>query len=227
MPFGTVVNAVTVMIGSLAGLMIKSRFNQKIKSIVFQIIGLSTLVIGAKMALEVKNILILIFSLLIGGVMGELIKLDERLETASNYLESKLRISSDNFSEGMITAFIIFCVGPMTIVGALDEGLRGNHSIILTKSVLDGFTSVALASTYGIGVFFSFIPLVIFQGGITLLAVFSQNLFTPVLISQIGAVGGAIIIGIGINLLDIKKIKVINLLPALVIVVILNVIFVK
>jgi len=227
MPLGTIVNTISVMVGSLIGLTLKNRFSQNIKSIVFQAIGLCTLVIGVQMALEVKNILILIFSILIGGIIGELIKLEDRFNNAAKRLESKQKVSDGRFSEGLITAFLIFCMGSMTIVGALDEGLRGNHSILLTKSVLDGFTSLALASTYGIGVFFSAIPLFIFQGGITLLAVLSKEFFTGLLISQLTSVGGTMVIGLGINLLDIKRIKVLNLLPALVIVVILTLVFLK
>lgn len=220
MPLGTIVNTITVMVGSTIGTLLSTRFPEKIKRIVFQAIGLGTLVIGMKMAFEVQNILVLIFSLLLGGIAGELLKLNDRLEKMADILKSKLKTSSGNFSEGLVTAFLIFCMGSMTIVGAIDEGLRGNHSILLTKSVLDGFTSVALASTYGFGVFFSSIPLFIFQAGITLLALLSQKFFTPLMISQLTAVGGAMILGIGINLLDIKKIKIINLLPALIFVVI-------
>ncbi len=224
MPLGTIVNTITVMVGSTIGTLLSTRFPEKIKNIVFQAIGLGTLVIGMKMAFEVQNILVLIFSLLLGGIAGELLKLNDRFEKMADILKSKLKRSSHNFSEGLVTAFLIFCMGSMTIVGAIDEGLRGNHSILLTKSVLDGFTSVALASTYGFGVFFSSIPLFIFQAGITLLASLSQKFFTPLMISQLTSVGGAMILGIGINLLDIKKIKIINLLPALIFVVIFTIV---
>jgi uncharacterized membrane protein YqgA involved in biofilm formation len=225
MPLGTIVNAVAVMVGSTIGTLVGERLPERIKKIVFQAIGLSTLVIGMRMAFEVQSILVLIFSLLLGGVTGELIKLHDRVNKAADRLKSKFKNSQAHFSEGLVTAFLIFCIGSMTIVGAIDEGLRGDHTILYTKSVLDGFTSVALASTYGFGVFFSVIPLFLFQGGITLLANLSQDFFSPLLIAQLTAVGGAMIIGIGINLLDIKQIKIINLLPALVWVVVFTRIF--
>lgn len=225
MPIGTFVNAGTVIIGSLIGILLRKHFPLKIKQIVFQAIGLSTLVIGIKMSLEVRNILILIFSMLLGGITGEFLGLDRGLERLTDRIKKKFKSSGEHFGEGLVTAFLIFCVGSMTIVGALDEGLRADHTVLLTKSVLDGFTSIALASTYGAGVLFSFLPLLVFQGGITLLAFISKDFFTPVMISQMTAVGGAMILGLGINLLEIKKIRIINLLPALVYVVILTRIF--
>jgi uncharacterized membrane protein YqgA involved in biofilm formation len=225
MPLGTIVNAVAVMVGSTIGTLIGKRFPEKIRRIVFQAIGLSTLVIGMRMAFEVQSILVLIFSLLLGGVTGELIKLHDRVNKAADRLKSKFKNSQAHFSEGLVTAFLIFCIGSMTIVGAIDEGLRGDHTILFTKSVLDGFTSMALASTYGFGVFFSAVPLFLFQGGITLLANLSQDFFSPLLIAQLTAVGGAMIIGIGINLLDIKQIRIINLLPALIWVVVFTRVF--
>lgn len=225
MPIGTFVNAGTVIIGSLIGILLRKHFPLKIKQIVFQAIGLSTLVIGIKMSLEVRNILILIFSMLLGGITGEFLGLDKGLERLTDRIKKKFKSSGEHFGEGLVTAFLIFCVGSMTIVGALDEGLRADHTVLLTKSVLDGFTSIALASTYGAGVLFSFLPLLVFQGGITLLAFISKDFFTPVMISQMTAVGGAMILGLGINLLEIKKIRIINLLPALVYVVILTRIF--
>ncbi|UCB46676.1 MAG: DUF554 domain-containing protein [Spirochaetota bacterium] len=216
MPLGTIVNAVAVMVGSTIGTLIGKRFPERIRKIVFQAIGLSTLVIGMRMAFEVQSILVLIFSLLLGGVTGEFIKLHDRVNKAADGLKSKFKNSQAHFSEGLVTAFLIFCIGSMTIVGAIDEGLRGDHTILFTKSVLDGFTSLALASTYGFGVFFSAIPLFLFQAGITLLANLSQDFFSTLMIAQLTAVGGAMIIGIGINLLDIKQIRIINLLPALI-----------
>lgn len=211
--------------GSTIGTLLGSRFPERIKAMVFQALGLATLVIGMRMAFETKSILVFIFSLLLGGISGEFLRLQERVEGAADRLKGKLKRSSAGFSEGLVTAFLIFCIGSMTIVGAIDEGLRGDHTILLAKSVLDGFTSIALASTYGFGVGFSAVPLFLFQAGITLLASMSQQFFTPLLISQLTGVGGAMIIGIGINLLGIKKIRVINLLPALVWVAILTKLF--
>jgi len=215
MLLGTLVNMGSVIAGSLIGVLIGKELLENIKSVVFQAIGIATLILGFKMAIETRNILILIFSLLVGGITGELLSIENGLENLTDKLKKKAGFNSEGFTEGLITAFLIFCMGSMTIVGSLDEGLRGDHSILFTKSILDGFTSIALASTYGIGVLFSIIPLFLYQGSITLLAVYTKEFFTPDIVSQLTAVGGAMIIGIGINLLRLTKIRVINLLPSL------------
>ncbi|HHE65314.1 MAG TPA: DUF554 domain-containing protein [Bacteroidetes bacterium] len=226
MPIGTLVNMSTVIVGSLTGFFLKKRYPEKIKIIVFQAIGIVTVIIGMKMAFEVKNLLTFIFSLLLGGITGELVKLDSGIDRLIAKVQSKFKAeSSKHFSEGIITAFLIFCMGSMTIVGALNEGLKNDHTLLLTKSILDGFTSIALASTYGIGVLFSIIPLFLYQGGITILAVIAKDFFSQLMISQLTAIGGAIIIGLGINLLDLKNIKVLNLLPSLVYIVVFTLIF--
>ncbi|MEW5746361.1 MAG: DUF554 domain-containing protein [Nitrospirota bacterium] len=225
MPIGTIVNAIAVLIGSAIGLVLHDRLPAQVKAIVFQGLGLSTIVIGVKMALNFESLIPLVFSVLIGGISGECIRLEERLEAAGAFCKSRVRSNNPRFSEGMITAFIIFCVGSMTIVGTIDEGLRGNPSLLYTKSILDGFASIALASTYGIGVLFSVVPLVIFQGGLTLLASQAQHLFTPSVINQLTAVGGVLLVGLAFNLLEIRKINVTNMLPALPAVVILTLLF--
>lgn len=219
---GTLVNAAAVIAGSLLGLLFHRRFPEKIRSIVFQGIGLTTLLIGMQMALKIDNLLILIFSILIGGMIGESLNLETQVNRLGERLKHQVHSRDDRFIDGLVTAFLIFCIGSMTIVGSLDEGLRGDHSLLLAKSILDGFTSIALASTYGIGVLMSVIPLLVFQGGITALAVIAQPLFTPTLINQLTSIGGILILGLGLNLLEIKKIRIINLLPALVIGILLS-----
>lgn len=176
------------------------------------------------MALKVENFLVLIFSVLIGGIIGEVVKLDIFFENLSNLLKTKIKSDNTNFTEGLVTAFLIFCIGSMTIIGAINEGLKADRSLLFTKSILDGFTSIALASTYGIGVLFSSIPLFIYQSSLTLLAVQFQDLFSNIIINQLTATGGVLILGIGFNLLEIKKIRVTNLLPALLVVIILTLI---
>jgi uncharacterized membrane protein YqgA involved in biofilm formation len=222
MPLGTIVNAAAVVAGSTIGTLLGKRLPERIRRIVFAALGLATLVIGMRMAFESKSVLIFIFSLILGGITGELLHLTERVEGLADRLKGSFKKSGEGFGEGLVTAFIIFCIGSMTIVGALDEGLRGDHTILLAKSVLDGFTSIALASTYGFGVGFSAVPLFLFQAGVTLLARMSQRFFTPLIVSGLTGIGGAMIIGIGINLLEIKRIMVINLMPALIWVLILT-----
>ncbi len=227
MPIGTLVNAAAVAVGSITGYFLKKKYPDNIRGIVFQAIGIVTIIIGLKMSLEVKNLLTLIFSLLLGGIAGEILKLEAGINRLISGVQKKFRgEASHQFSEGMVTAFLIFCMGSMTIIGALDEGLKGDHTILFTKSILDGFTSVALASTYGIGVLFSIVPLVVYQGGITILAVMAKDFFTPYIIAQLTATGGAIIIGLGINLLKIREIRVLNLLPSLLIIILFS-LFIK
>lgn len=224
MPVGTIVNTLAVILGGFIGLFLHKNLPKKMKAIVFQGIGLSVLVIGMQMALKVENPLVLIFSILIGGLIGEAINLDLRFENLSDFLKNKIKSKNEKFTEGLITAFLIFCVGSMTIIGAINEGLKNDRTLLFTKSILDGFTSIALASTYGAGVLFSAIPLFIFQSALTLFSAQFQSFFSTIMINQLTATGGILILGIGINLLDIKKIKVINLLPALVVVIFITLI---
>lgn len=174
------------------------------------------------MALRVDNLLILIFSILIGGILGELFHLETRINNLSDRLKTRLGSKETGFTEGLVTAFLIFCIGSMTIVGALNEGLTGDRSLLLTKSVLDGFTSIALASTFGIGVLFSIVPMLFFQGVLTVFAGLFSSFFSETLMNQLTATGGVLILGIGFNLLEIKQIKVVNLLPSLLVICILT-----
>lgn len=222
LPVGTIVNAVAVIAGSTIGLFFHKKFPENIRRISFQGIGLCTLLIGMQMALEVQNILTLIFSILSGSIIGESINLHKYLEHFGDFIKRKVKSKNDRFTEGMITAFLLFCVGSLTILGALEEGLRGEPDLLYTKSMLDGFASALLASVYGLGVLFSAIPLFIFQGTITLSAGLLQPYLSDVVIAQLSATGGVLILGLGINLLEIKDIKITNMLPALVIVVILT-----
>lgn len=212
---GTIVNAIAVIIGSLMGLAFRGSFPERIKSIVFQGIGLVTLFIGFQMSLRTGNLVALFFSMLIGAIIGEAIDIEKHIEGFGNFIKSKLSSKEDKFVEGFITAFLIFCMGSMTIVGSIEDGLSGNPSILYAKSMLDCFASISLASVLGIGVLFSAIPLFLFQGGITLLASLSRSFFTEAVINELSATGGIILIGLGINILDIKKIRVANLLPSL------------
>ncbi|MFW6005326.1 MAG: DUF554 domain-containing protein, partial [Desulfonatronovibrionaceae bacterium] len=155
-------------------------------------------------------------SMLLGGVTGELLKLDRKMTDFGNWLKARIKSRDAGFTDGFVTASLIFCIGSMAILGSIDEGIRGDRTILLTKSILDGFICIPLASTYGIGVMFSALPILIYQGGITIAASESQAFFTPAIIAQITSVGGMLIMGIGLTLLDIKKINVTNLLPAIV-----------
>jgi uncharacterized membrane protein YqgA involved in biofilm formation len=223
---GTYVNVVAVIIGSIIGVLLHQRFPESIRKIGFQAIGLCVLFLGIIMALKTENFLILIFSMLIGAIIGELMHLDRRIDQFGEFLKARIGSTNDQFSEGLVTAFLIFCIGAMTIIGSIEDGLNNDPSILFAKSLMDGCASIALASTFGIGVLFSAIPLFIFQGGITLLAASSKAFFTEVLITELSAVGGVILMGLSIQLLDLKEIKVVNLLPALIVVIVLVRLFV-
>jgi uncharacterized membrane protein YqgA involved in biofilm formation len=169
------------------------------------------------MSLKASNLIVLFFSMLMGAIIGEAINIEGYIEAFGNFVKSMFSSRGDRFVEGFITAFLLFCMGSMTIIGSIEDGLKGDPNILYMKSVLDGFASISLASVLGVGVLFSAVPLLLFQGGLTLLASFSRTFFTEAVINELSATGGIILIGLGINILEIKKIRVANLLPSLLI----------
>ncbi len=222
---GTLVNVGAIIVGSVIGLFIRTKLPQRIIKIVFQGIGLFAIFLGVKMALKTDHLLIMVLSIVIGSIVGELINIEKGINNLSEYLKRKIKLSSDKFSEGLITAFLLFCLGSMTILGAIEEGLGGRPNLLMTKSLMDGFSSIALTASLGIGVIFSVIPLLIYQGGLTLFAGSLQHVMPSILINELTAVGGILLIGLGINILEILKIRISNMLPSLVIVIILVFIF--
>ncbi len=224
-PYGTLVNCAAIIGGSIVGVLLRSRFPENIRQIVFQGLGLCTILIGIQMALKVDNILILIFSILIGGIIGELLKLDTLFERLASKLKKMVKSDNSGFTDGLITASLIYCIGAMAIIGSFDEGIRGDATVLFTKSILDGFASIALASTYGIGVLFSFIPVLIYQGMLTIFAQTFQEWFSPEIIAQMTATGGVLILGISFVILEVKKINLSNLLPSLGVVIFLTAMF--
>jgi len=222
---GTLVNTATVIVGSSLGLLIGARFSEKINTVVMHALGLSTLLIGFKMAFKTDNILLVIGSLAIGGIIGEFIKLEQGLESLGEFIKRKVKSKSGNFVLGFVTSSLVFCIGPMTIVGSIQDGVSGDASVLYAKSLLDGFASVVFASSLGIGVIFSSLTVLIFQGSLTLLGGELSFLLKPEVLNELVATGGLIIVGIGIYLLGIKKIKVGSFLPALVVAVILALLF--
>jgi len=222
---GTLVNTATVIVGSSIGLLIGARFSERINTMVMHALGLATLLIGFKMAFKTDNILLVIGSLAIGGIIGELIKLEEGLESLGDFIKKKVGSKSGNFVLGFVTSSLVFCIGPMTIVGSIQDGVSGDASVLYAKSLLDGFASVVFASSLGIGVIFSSLVVLIFQGSLTLLGGELSFLLRPEVLNELVATGGLIIVGIGIYLLGIKKIRVGNFLPALMVAVVLALIF--
>lgn len=225
LPVGSLVNAAAIIVGGAIGLALHGRFPARVRLIVFQALGLSVIVIGMQMALKMTQPLLVIFSLIIGGIIGEIIDIESFLERVGNRVKRLAKSQNTLFTDGLVTASLIFCIGSMAILGAFDEGLRGDPNILFTKAMLDGFASIALASTYGAGVLLSSVPVFLYQFSLTLLAGSVQQFFTPALITQLTATGGVLILGIGVNLLELLRIRLSNLLPSLVIVVILSMIF--
>jgi len=224
---GTVVNVIAIFLGCSVGFILKSKFPERIGKIIMQALGLVSLLIGVQMALKTNNILLVIFSLVIGGVIGETIGIEEGLERFGERVKLKFKnnTTSERFVEGFVTASLLYCVGSMAIMGALKEGLSGNPDILYTKSLLDGVTSIAFTAAMGIGVAFSAIPVFLYQGIITLLARLIKDFLSPEVINEMTAVGGILILGIGFGLLEIKKIKIGNLLPAILVAALLAAIF--
>lgn len=224
---GTIVNVVAIFLGCSVGLILKSKFPEKIEKIIMQALGLASLLIGMQMAIKADNILLVIFSLVIGGVIGEIIDIEAGLERFGERIKRKFKSNntSERFVEGFLTASLLYCVGSMAIMGAIKEGLSGNPDILYAKSLLDGVTSIAFTAAMGIGVLFSVITVFLYQGGITLLARTIKDFLSPEIINEMTAVGGILIWGIGFGLLGIKKIKVGNLLPAILVAAFLAAIF--
>lgn len=223
---GTLVNTGAVIAGGIAGTLLRSGIPEKYKKTVMQAIGLSVmfigisgtikemLVIAAGNKLDRQFIMLMIFSLVLGGLTGEFLKIEKRLENIGVWFQSKIPARGGAFAEGFVTASLVYCVGAMAIVGSLEDGLSGNPSTLYAKAILDGVSAVVFAATMGIGVAFSAIPVLAYQGAITLLAGVVKPWLNDMVISQMSLVGGILIFAIGINLLELKKINVGNLLPA-------------
>lgn len=212
---GTLVNTGAVVAGSLLGVMIGKRLPDRIKTIVMQALGLSVILIGLQMALSGTRPLLVIGSILLGAVTGELLDIEGRIAAIGEWLKRRFRSESSTFVQGFVTASVLYCTGAMVIVGSIRDGTVGDPSILYVKSLLDGVASIAFASSLGLGVAFSALSVFAVQGAITLLAsqlIFLQN---PGVIESVTATGGLLILGIGVNILEIKQIRVGNLVPAL------------
>jgi uncharacterized membrane protein YqgA involved in biofilm formation len=220
---GTIVNAIAIIIGSLIGQTI-SGMKENVKNSIVQAIGLCVVVMGIEMGLSSNNFIIVIFSIVIGTLLGEWWSLEDKLEGVGNRLERWVgKKGQGNISAAFVSATIIYCVGAMAILGSLDSGIRNDHQLLLTKSLLDGFTSILFTSTLGIGVIFSAVPVFLYQSAITISAYYIQQFISDdlmgIMIDELTATGGIMIIAIGMNILRIKKIRVANMLPSIFIVV--------
>lgn len=213
---GTLLNVATVLIGSTLGTVLGQRLPDKMRQTVLHGLGLVTLVVGLRMALSTANILIVMGSVLVGGILGEWWHIEEGLQALGDMLQQRIRIgTAGTLAQGFVTASLIFCVGPMTILGSIRDGLVGDYSLLAIKSLLDGFAALALASSLGIGVIFSALTVLVYQGLLTILASLVQVAMSQAMITEMTATGGVIIMGIGLVLLDIRRIRVANFLPGI------------
>lgn len=213
---GTLVNFFSIIIGSTIGLFFKRGLPDNIKITITQGLGLSVILIGILNATKSDSLLLIVISIVLGSIFGELLRIEENIEKLGFFLEKKISNNKkNNIVTGFVTASLLYCVGSMAIVGSLESGLTGSHKTLFVKSLLDGIVSIMLASSLGIGVLLSSFIVLIYQGTITISSSLLKNLLTDTVINQMTAVGGLLIIGIGINLLEIKKIKVGNMIPAI------------
>ncbi len=212
---GTVANAGAIIIGGIAGSFFRKGISERFSNIIMSVLGLFTLVLGMTFAIDSQNALVVIFSLVIGSVIGEWIDIEKRMNDLGDYVQDKLNSREGSFSKGFVTASLLYCVGTMSIMGPLQSGLMNDHKILLMKSILDGTISVVFASTLGIGVALSSLPVLVYQGSIALLASSVAPYLSEAVITEMTAVGGVLLVGMGINLLEIKKLKVGNMLPAI------------
>ncbi len=216
----TFINVALVLLGSAIGLLFRGRIPPRFTRAVTFALGLCVLAIGASAALETRDTLCVIVCMVVGTLLGEALDIEKRMDRVGELLKSKLAFRGQGnarFSEGFVSASVLFCVGAMAINGSLAAGLRGDWSILVSKGVIDGVTSISFAATMGVGVVFSVIPLLLYQGGLTLLAEAVGPYLSEELVAEMSAVGGLIIVGIAVNMLELgkEKIRVGNMLPAI------------
>lgn len=214
-----VVNMIVIILGGLLGVMLGGRLKEVHTETIVKALGICTMVIGITSSIETSNILIVIISLVIGTIIGELLKIEQRLDTLGDWLKSKVaKKDGGRFTEGFVTASLLFCVGSMAIMGSFDAGLRGDYNTIFAKSALDCVMAVTFAATMGVGVLFSGGTVLIYQGALTLLAGLVEPFLSAAVVTEMSAVGGIMLIGTGMNILDLpkKRIRVGNMLPAMI-----------
>lgn len=216
---GTILNVFTVLIGGTIGTLLGNRFPTRLQETIFAALGLFTFAIALDSALMTRNSLIVLASLLIGALIGEGLQIERRLESFGRWLQRTLSRgkggNSDLFVEAFVTASLVFCVGPLTILGSIEDGLMGDYTKLAVKALMDGFAAMAFATTLGPGVIASVIVIFLFQGGISLLAGLGANIFTEPMIIELSATGGVVLMAIALRLLDLKQIRAANLLPAI------------
>ena len=215
---GTLINVVTILVGSAIGLLLRRGMKESMSRTVMQGLGLCVILIGVQGAIKTGNTLLVILSMVVGGVLGSLLDIEGKMNRLGAFAQRKLTRGDQGgstFAQGFVSASLVFCVGAMAVVGALDSGIRGDHTTLIAKSALDGVASIVFASSLGVGVMLSAVPVLVYQGSIALLGTAIAPLLSDAVITEMSAVGGLLIFGIGVNMLLEKDIKVANLLPAI------------
>lgn len=218
---GSIANAAAIIVGGTVGSLLKKGLPKRYGDLVIAALGFFTVMLGVSFAMKTEHPLVVIFSLVIGAALGEWIDIEKRMDSFGNKVQDRLKGFKGNFSQGFVTSSLLFCVGSMAIMGSLQSGLAGNHNTLYTKAVMDGVISTVFASTLGIGVAASALPVFIYQGAITLLASFLQPYLSSAVVLEMTATGGILLMGVGINILEIKRVRVGNLIPAIFIPIIL------
>ena len=231
---GTIINTAAVVLGGLIGMCLKNGLKKNVQDILMQACGVATIFIGASGTLAkmfviennnitVKGTMLLIFSLVIGGMLGEAIHIEEKMDSIGERIKKAVKAEKDNlFVEGFVNVSLIICVGAMAIVGSIQDGISGDYSLLMTKAVLDLVIVIVFASTYGVGVVFSAVPIFVYQGSITLMAAVGGSFLSDAIISDLSFIGNALIFCVGVNIAFGKKFRVGNMLPALIVPVIYN-----
>lgn len=216
---GVYVNAVLIIFGSILGLLLRRFITERISKVMMLSLGFCTFLIGLKMALNYNNVFVLVLSMVLGGIIGELLQIEQRMHDGVNKLMSRVIKNTDSsFTKGFVIASTLFCTGAMAIVGSINSGLSHNHEILFSKAILDGVISITFAGIYGIGVAFSSVSIFLYQGLFVLLSQQLEFLSSQSIINDISGVGGLLVMMIGLDLAQIKETKVANFLPAVFIV---------
>ena len=222
---GTVFNVITVFMGSSLGLAIGKFIPEKMQGTIFNCMGLFTLYVGINMTLETKHSIAVLLSLVLGTVTGEILGIEKKLNGLGDAIKAKIHTKNEKFTQGFVSASLLFCVGSMAVIGAFEDGLRHNPELLMTKGIMDGIISILFAGSFGIGALFSIVPMFIYQGSLTFIAVWAEPFITADMYANISGIGGLMIMGIGLNMLKLTKLNLGDMLPGLLYVVFITMLF--
>lgn len=222
---GTIFNSLAVILGSAIGLVLGKFIPEKTQETIFNCLGLFTVYVGVNMMLNMKHSIAVLLSLVLGAVTGEFFGIESKLNSLGDKLRSKFHGGSDKFTQGFVSATLLFCVGSMAIIGSIEDGLRHNPEILMTKGIMDCIAGAMMTGAFGVGVMFSVVPLLLYQGAVTLGASLVESFITADMYANISGIGGLMIVGIGLNMMKITKLRLGDMLPGLVYVVFFTMIF--